>query len=100
MLQRVVRSFRRPTVPEQSARSVYFLVRLDDFRLDDLRLELFRLEALRDEDFFFGTRAPLRRASDSPMAIACLRLVTLFFDVAPRFNVPRFLSRIAFATFF
>jgi hypothetical protein len=75
------------------------LVRLDDLRLDDLRLELFRLEALREEVFFFGTFAPERRASDRPMAIACLRLVTFFLDL-PLLSVPRFLSRMAFPTFF
>ncbi len=89
----------------------YLLVRLDDFRLGDLRLEVLRLEALRlrlelvrldalrEEVFLRGTFAPRRRASESPMAIACLRLVTLFFDLAPLLSVPRFLSRIALATF-
>ncbi len=88
----------------------YLLVRLDDFRLGDLRLDVLRLEALRlrllrldalrEEVFLRGTLAPERRASDRPIAIACLRLVTLFFDLAPFLSAPRFLSRIALATFF
>src|ERR1700712_1766486 len=41
------------------------------------------LAALR----FFGTFLPSARASDSPIAIACLRLVTFFFE-RPLFNVP------------
>ena len=46
-----------------------------------------------------GTFAPLRRASDSPMAIACLRLVTFLRDF-PLFKVPRLRSRMALPTFF
>jgi hypothetical protein len=37
--------------------------------------------------FFFGTFLPLARASESPIAIACLRLLTLRPD-RPLFNVP------------
>ncbi|HUB18655.1 MAG TPA: hypothetical protein VL990_08470 [Acidobacteriaceae bacterium] len=48
---------------------------------------------------FFGTLAPAFRASDNPIAIACLRLVT-FLPLRPLFNVPIFFSRIARATFF
>jgi hypothetical protein len=44
-------------------------------------------------DFFFGTFLPLRRASESPMAIACLRLFT--FLPLPLFRVPRLRLRIA-----
>lgn len=47
---------------------------------------------------FFGTFFPLRRASDSPMAMACLRLVT-FLPELPDRNVPFFRLRIAPATF-
>jgi len=67
-----------------------------DLRLDDLRLE----DDLRDffDDFFFGTLPPERRASDSPMAIACLRLFT-FLPERPLFSLPRFISCIAFFTF-
>ena len=49
--------------------------------------------------FFFGTFAPDLRASDSPIAIACFRLVT-FFPLRPLFSVPLFFSRITRATFF
>ena len=50
-------------------------------------------------DFFLGTFAPLFRASERPIAIACLRLVT-FFPLLPLFNVPFFFSCIALFTFF
>ena len=87
---------------------LYFLLRLVDFRLVDrrevvLRLDalrlLLRLDALREEDLRLGTLAPERRASDSPMAIACLRLFALFPD-RPLFNLPRLYSCIARPTFF
>jgi hypothetical protein len=48
--------------------------------------------------FFRGTLAPARLASDSPIAIACLRLVT-FFPERPLFKVPRLRSCIALLTF-
>lgn len=47
----------------------------------------------------FGTFAPSRRASDRPIAIACLRLVT-FFPERPERSPPRFISCIARWTFF
>ena len=47
----------------------------------------------------FGTFAPERRASDSPIAMACVRLVT-FFPERPERSVPRFISRIDRSTFF
>jgi hypothetical protein len=52
--------------------------------------------------FFFllrGTLAPARRASDRPIAIACLRLFT-FLPERPLFSVPRLRSCIARFTFF
>jgi hypothetical protein len=62
--------------------------------------------AFLDDDLFLddrlrGTLAPFFRASDSPMAIACLRL----FTVPPRpplplFSVPRLRRRMALATRF
>lgn len=67
--------------------------------LDALRLRLLRLEPLRLDDFLRGTRAPERRAFDSPMAMACLRLVTLWWP-RPLFKVPRFRARMAVPTFF
>jgi hypothetical protein len=51
-----------------------------------------------DDDFFDGTLPPSRRASDRPMAMACLRLVT-FFPEPPLFSVPRLRSCIALSTF-
>jgi hypothetical protein len=51
------------------------------------------------EDFLGGgTLPPAARASDSPIAIACLRLVT-FLPELPLFNVPAFISFITFSTF-
>jgi hypothetical protein len=44
--------------------------------------------------FFFGTFLPLRRASDSPIAIACLRLFT-FLPLRPLLRVPFLRFRIA-----
>jgi hypothetical protein len=51
-----------------------------------------------DDDLLAGTLPPSRRACDSPMAIACLRLLT-FLPERPLFNVPLFRSRMAFPTF-
>ena len=47
---------------------------------------------------FFGTFCPAALASERPIAIACLRLVT-FLPERPLFNVPSLRSRIARATF-
>src|SRR5580698_5780013 len=54
----------------------------------------------RRQAFFlrFGTFAPARRASDSPIAIACLRDFTFLPDLPLR-RVPAFRSCIALATF-
>ena len=61
----------------------------DRFERDDL---------LRSERL--GTLAPLRRASESPIAIACLRLFTLPpLPPLPRRRVPRFRRRIVLSTF-
>ena len=53
---------------------------------------------MRDQRFFDvrlrGTFAPERRASERPMAMACLRLVT-FLPERPERSVPRFRSCIA-----
>ena len=62
----------------------------DRFREDDFRRD--------EDDFLRGTLPPARRASDSPIAIACFRLVTFLPD-RPLFSVPRFRSCIAFSTF-
>jgi hypothetical protein len=60
----------------------------------------FGQSALYDFFFFFfaGTFAPLRRASERPIAIACFRLLT-FLPERPDFRVPRFFSCIARFTF-
>ena len=83
------------------------------FLLEDLRVlrAVNRLEGyffvavfLPVADFFEeasfggGTLPPARRASDSPIAIACLRLVT-FLPELPLFNVPALSSFITFSTF-
>jgi len=49
-------------------------------------------------DFVFGTFLLARRASDSPIAMACLRLLT-FAPERPLRSSPRFISCIAFLTF-
>ena len=46
-----------------------------------------------------GTLAPERRASDSPIAIACFGFVT-FLPPPPLFSLPSFISRISFSTYF
>jgi len=51
------------------------------------------------EDFLRGTLAPVFRASDNPIAIACFLLVT-FLPERPLFSVPAFRSCIALSTFF
>src|ERR1700722_14001445 len=48
-------------------------------------------------DFLSGTFLPARRASERPIAIACLRLVT-FLPELPLFSVPRLRSSMAFLT--
>src|SRR3954468_14603058 len=72
--------------------------------LDAERLRLAPELLRRPDDLLFraaGTFAPFFRASESPMAIACLRLFTLPpFPPGPDFNVPLFLRRIALSTDF
>lgn len=84
----------------------------DFFAVDFLVVDFFDGdEAFFDDDAFFapdffddedfgggGTLPPSRRASDSPMAMACLRLVT-FLPEPPLRSVPRFRSCIVFSTF-
>jgi hypothetical protein len=68
----------------------------DFFELDRFELDFFALDFLPPDffapDFFDarlrGTFAPSSRASDRPMAMACLRLVTLRPE--PLFSVPDF----------
>src|SRR5882757_3116556 len=48
---------------------------------------VFFFAVLRFFEAFFGTFLPSALASESPIAIACLRLVTFFFE-RPLFKVP------------
>jgi hypothetical protein len=67
--------------------------RPDDFLPEDFLPDDFRAEDLR------GTFAPFFLASDSPIAIACLRLFTRPpLPPGPDLSVPRFLRRIADST--
>jgi hypothetical protein len=79
--------------------AAFFVVAFDDFDddFDDFDDDL--VDDFEEADFFDdadlvldfgagGTFPPARRASDKPMAMACLRLVTFFPE--PDFNVPRF----------
>src|SRR5262249_43556319 len=52
---------------------------------------------LEEAFFFFGTLAPLSRASDNPIAIACLRLLTVL-PLRPLFSVPFFFRLMALST--
>lgn len=72
-------------------------LRLEALLLEDLRLEDLLLEDLRD--LRGGTFSPLRRASDRPMAIACLRLLT-FRPLRPLRSVPLERFFMARSTFF
>lgn len=71
-------------------------LRVVDFRDGDFRDVVFLADDLRD---FFGTFWPLRRASDSPIAMACLRLFT-FLPLRPLRNVPLARFFMADSTFF
>jgi hypothetical protein len=80
-------------------------LRAEDFFADDLRADFFAddlVDFLDDEalfdDFFAGTFAPARRAWESPIAIACLRLVT-FLPNFPLRRLPFLRSCIVFLTF-
>src|SRR6185369_6578950 len=75
-----------------------------DFFDEDFLADFFVVDFFEDffvdflDDFFDGTFAPSRLASESPMAMACLRLFT-FLPELPLFSVPRFRSCIARSTF-
>jgi hypothetical protein len=66
------------------------------FFLEDDRDDF--LEDDRDDERRDGTLPPDRRASERPMAIACLRLVTRLPE-RPERSWPRFISCIARSTF-
>src|SRR5947207_14763735 len=66
---------------------------------DRTRAVTIRWRRMSQLDFFVGTLAPFLRASDSPMAMACFRLLTLPpLPPLPERSVPRFLRRIALFT--
>jgi hypothetical protein len=79
-----------------------FFVAVDLFAVDFLAVDFFELLFFAvdffDDAFFAGTLPPAARASDRPIAIACLRLVT-FLPLPPLFSVPAFRSCITFSTF-
>ncbi len=78
----------------------YFRFAVERFRDDFFALDFFLLLDFFD-DRFLGTFAPFSRASESPIAIACLRLVTLPpFPPRPRLSVPFFRRFIALVTRF
>jgi hypothetical protein len=79
----------------------------DDLRaLDFLAVDLRALDYFADDlraldffaDFFAGTLAPARRASDNPIAMACLRLFT-FLPELPLRSFPVLRSCMTFLTF-
>jgi hypothetical protein len=79
------------------------VLRAPPFRAVEPRLDaLFPAARLREEPpRGGGTFAPFSRASESPIAIACLRLFTAPPCPAfPRFSVPRLRRRIALSTLF
>jgi hypothetical protein len=55
------------------------------------------IKVARSYDFFSGTFFPSLRASDKPIAIACLRLVT-FLPLRPLFSLPCFIAFISRST--
>jgi len=73
----------------------------DFFEVDFFEDAFFEDDAFLDvdffDDFFEGTLPPSRRASESPMAMACLRLFT-FLPEPPLLSVPRFISCMLFST--
>jgi hypothetical protein len=79
----------------------YRFLERDFLEVDFLELDFLELDFLEADflelDFFFGTLAPAFRACESPMAIACLRLLTFLPDL-PLLSVPRLRSCIAFLT--
>jgi hypothetical protein len=68
---------------------------LNGYLLFDFDLALRWRVLLRE--LFLGTLAPERRASDNPIAIACLRLFT-FLPEPPLFSLPCFISCMDFST--
>lgn len=88
---------RDPEMPELFFRPGLFFVELRELLLRcDLEVLLLffeRLPLLRDEDLRAGTFAPSFRASESPIAMACLRLFTFF--PLPLRSLPCFIACIS-----
>src|SRR6266567_2698183 len=78
----------------------YFFLDDDFFFPEDFFFEVvfFEEDFFLEADFLAGTFAPALRASESPMAFACLRLVTFLPDF-PLLRVPCFFSCMTFLTF-
>jgi hypothetical protein len=78
----------------------YFFLDDDFFFPEDFFFEgvFFEEDFFLEADFLAGTFAPALRASERPMAIACLRLVTFLPDF-PLLRVPCFFSCMTFFTF-
>jgi hypothetical protein len=93
---RYATALRMPRHLTGNRRAIQRLALADERSLVDLCCFVLFLEDV----FFFGagTFPPARRASESPIAIACLRLVT-FFPERPLLSVPALRSFIAFPTF-
>jgi hypothetical protein len=71
------------------ARARYFAARVTD-RYAARAADAARVR-VRERRFGAGTLPPSRRASESPIAIACFRRVTFFLDLPER-NKPAFIS--------
>ncbi|HEX4332303.1 MAG TPA: hypothetical protein VH040_09200 [Usitatibacter sp.] len=71
---------------------------VERFLVERFLVERFLLERFLLLLFFDGTLPPALRASDRPIAIACLRLFT-FFPERPLFSVPCLRSCMARLTF-
>lgn len=82
----------------------FAVLRFAGARFAGARFAAVRFAGARFVELFFalrlraGTFAPARRASESPIAIACFLLAT-FFPERPERSLPRFISCIALPTF-
>src|SRR5690606_17764671 len=90
---------RGAAVPPGGPARAQFQLRREDFFLEDFRADFFA-DFLADffAAFLRGTLPPASRASDKPMAMACLRLLT-FRPEPPLLSLPSFISCMARPTF-
>ena len=93
----VARTPSSPTLTHDLARDRELPLRVWVARPFEAFLEAFFADFFFDFLLGLGTLAPSRRASDKPIAIACLRLVT-FLPERPERRVPRLRSRMLLAT--